>query len=261
MKRQLIQAYINTMGRFPSLNAKILNMALKAGGYNVHHQNSGEDLFVKSMDNPQFCVDVGANRGQYASLLLEHTNAKIISFEPNPIVFERLAKLAAAHPERLQAINKGVADKNTTLNLHHSDVRRDKRDGSGFGSFSEEVKQIPAVGRANTTTTSVEVIKLDDFALPQEIDLIKMDVEGFEYEVLKGMENIIRDKRVKYIQLEYNAHQFYRGHNLAELAKLMPGYRCYQLTRFNMLERDAFLPQTQYYALSNWVFVREDIKL
>ncbi len=46
LKRQLIQLYVTTLGRFPSINKKILNMALKADGYNVHHQNSGEELFV-----------------------------------------------------------------------------------------------------------------------------------------------------------------------------------------------------------------------
>ena len=258
IRKKVIQSYINTVGRSQSINSKILNMALKASGYNVHHQNSGEDLFIQSMKDPKICIDVGANRGQYATLLLENTNAKVISFEPNAMVFELLEKLAKSYPDRLQPINKGVADKNTTLTLHHCSENKIIGGKTGFASFSEEVKQIPMVRNANTEATPVEVIKLDDFDLPEEIDLIKMDVEGFEYEVLKGMADIVKNKRVKYIQLEYGTHQFYRGYNLSNLAELMPGYVSYQLTRYKLVKRDAMSPEAQFYSLSNWVFARED---
>ncbi|MCU7805946.1 MAG: FkbM family methyltransferase [Candidatus Thiodiazotropha sp. (ex Lucinoma borealis)] len=259
VKRQLIQLYVNTMGRFPSVNKKILNMALKADGYNVHHQNSGEELFVKSLKDAKTCVDIGANQGQYASILLKHTNANILSFEPNPLVFEVLSKLSEKHPDRLTAVNKGVADKPGTLTLHHGvDVSIHGGD-TGFASFSEEIKQIPRVRRANSHSTPVDVIRLDDYELPDEIDLIKIDVEGFEYEVLKGMKNIIKQKRVKYIQLEYNSHQFYRGHNLADLTKLMPEYEnSYRLSRYKLIPCDATAPESQFYSLSNWIFARED---
>ncbi|MEM9469194.1 MAG: FkbM family methyltransferase [Pseudomonadota bacterium] len=255
LKKKIIQSYINTVGRFPKLNTRMLNMALKAHGYNVHHQNSGEDRLVKLLKDAKVCIDVGANQGQYASILLKYTNANIISFEPNPLVFQVLSQLAEKNSNRLTAINKGVADQTGTLTLHHGvDVSIHGGD-TGFASFSEEVKQIPRVNRANSHQTLVEVTSLDEYDLPDEIDLIKIDVEGFEYEVLKGMQKIIKQKRVKYIQLEYGPQQFYRGHTLADLSKLMPGYdRSYRLSRYKLIPCDAKSPESQLYSLSNWVF-------
>ena len=58
---------------------------------------------------------------------------------------------------------------------------------------------------SSSSDNTVESIKLDDLFLDERIiDIFKIDVEGFEYEVLKGSEKLLQNKRIKNIFFEIN---------------------------------------------------------
>lgn len=77
--------------------------------------------------------------------------------------------------------------------------------------------------------TEVRVLTLDKYCKNlsiDEIDFLKIDVEGFEKEVLKGAKKLLVNKKIKYIQLELIC---YRDTNkeyiLEEYQKLLHGYK------------------------------------
>lgn len=269
IKYYLKQPYVFIFGR-PSmqpLNNIILHAALNAKGFanNCNVTSSGEEAFLRHLakHNPQLCIDVGANQGEYTEALLKRTHSKVIAFEPLPKAFEGLAKLTTRYPDRLMAVNKGIGDRNAELDLHFGEER------SRLASFSKEVHEIDYVRRNNKNAIKVNVITLDQFfresgkpeSLP--IDLLKIDTEGYEYEVLVGAKETLEKRKPKFIQIEYNWHQLFKGQSLYMLASLLPNYEAYQLLPHGsgLTKVDVRRPESNIYHYSNFVFVRRDIAL
>lgn len=248
-------------------NDALLDLALNARGYKnrVDPEKSGESLFIDlvARNNPRLCIDIGANKGAYAATLLQRTNASVICFEPLPQAFGSLLKLKERYPGRLQAVNVGVADKQGELELYYGS------EDSELASFSKEVSQVEYVGRHNVNVMKVSVVTLDGYfkehfaGTYDHLDLLKIDTEGYEYEVLMGARETIASMRPTFIQIEYNWHQLFRGHSLFRFAELLPDYRAYQLLPHGsgLAPRDPRSPESNIFHYSNFVFVRGDVEL
>lgn len=265
----LLKIYIYIFAR-PSaqkLNYLILQLALRGQGYNncCSPEDTGESLFVKLLAkmDPLLCIDVGANIGRYSEALLSKTNAHVIAFEPLPGAFQSLSRLKSAYPDRLEVINKGLGSKDGVLELFYGS------DDSELASFCTEVQQINYVGINNVNSIMVPVITLDNYFREsfvdkfEQIDLLKIDAEGYEYEVLAGAQQTILALRPKFIQIEYNWHQLFRAQTLKTISELIEGYNAYQMLPFGsgLVRRDLNLPESNIYHYSNFVFVRDDINL
>ena len=116
----------------------------------------------------------------------------------------------------------------------------------------------------NKNKISVDVKKLDSFENffnGQQIDFIKIDTEGFEYEVLKGAEKIIKKHKPKFIQMEFNWHQLIRNHTLYDLSLLVDAYDVFRILPHGnkLIHIDPSRPENNIYHLSNYVFIRGDI--
>jgi FkbM family methyltransferase len=140
-------------------------------------------------------LDVGANLG-YFSLLwagLDPLN-QVISFEVSPRNVELIK----------QNINKNFLDKQITL--------IDKAVGQVKGNLEFDVGDESQTGWGGFTNTknensiNVEVITLDDvlYGINQEINLLKIDIEGADFWALKGCEKFLKEKMIKNIWFEQN---------------------------------------------------------
>ena len=225
---------------------------------------TGEAKFLEllSKTKPLLCVDIGANVGNYSKALIDSTNATIFSFEPLPGAFFELEMLRQLFPERIRTYQLALGNAKGVSTLYFGDTK------SELASLSKEVNHIDYVGSSNTNKIDVQVEKLDSYlhvlkSVAEEIDFLKIDVEGFEWEVLQGAENVLLDMRPKFIQLEFNLHQLFRGHSLFSLSQFLPNYRVYQLlpNGDGMAERDVKDPLSNIYAYSNFIFVRSDVEL
>lgn len=74
------------------------------------------------------------------------------------------------------------------------------------------------------------------------IELIEIYIEGFELEVLKGAGWATASLNPRYIQIEFNLHQMFRGNMLNDFAELMPGFEIYQLLPGGWVRRDPAHP-------------------
>ena len=239
-------------------NDRILDLALSAKGFdNWRMKESGEILFITnflSKKSPLLCIDIGANKGKYTRLLLDHTSAQVISFEPLPFLYKKLTEDFLNYSHRCTFVNKGVGKQNEILKIHYNE------DSSGYASFSEDIKKIDYV--KNTNSLEVDVISLDDYCATnniKEIDFIKIDTEGFEKEVFEGASETFKKIKPKYIQMEYGPHQIYRNATLLFFAEQLIDYNVYQLTINGMRRVDPEHPHTNIFCFSNFVFVRKDL--
>ena len=159
-------------------------------------------------------VDVGANVGYFTALGAARVGrtGRVVAFEPSPYAFRRLQSMVKQnHLSQVETCNVALGDCADRLNLY-----------LGVNSVNHTPTMIP---HENTTTTSVEVRTLDvemDRLGVKKIDLMKIDVEGYEPKVLAGAKRLLTEKRIRAILCEFNESWLEKaGSSSAELARLM----------------------------------------
>ena len=207
----------------------MIRRLLETHGYDNYQSDevSGEEYLIGTVlasIDPELCVDVGANVGKYSQKILSLTNARVIAFEPQPGLQTKLESLARSFPERMEIVANGVGKDPGTLTLRYNEAATE------HASFVQSINEISYVD--NLDTVDVSVVTLDHFfgARPDlhQVDLLKIDTEGFEDEVLQGSKETITRLRPKLIQFEYNQHQMLRGHSVYSLTRHAPDYILYQ---------------------------------
>jgi len=155
-------------------------------------------------------LDVGANRGQFTLLAREmYPSANIIAFEAQPKLREALARLAGfdAH---LDVHNVALGSSSGTSTLHISG----KDDSSSLLAIGpRQAAEFP--GTAAVTEVTVELARLDDVLSHSQLrapTLLKLDVQGFELEVLRGSEGLL--PWVEWILVECSFVELYTGQPL-----------------------------------------------
>ena len=159
----------------------------------------------------QSVIDIGANRGQFA-LVARHSfpNAKIFSFEPLPkpvTVFRRVFARDDATVLHVAAI--GPQPEQSTM---HVSARDDSSSLLPISSLQEEI--FP--GTSEVKTIEVQVGPLDSFV--DEVDIavpamLKLDVQGFELDALKGCESLL--SKFEWVYCECSFVELYSGQKLA----------------------------------------------
>ena len=136
-------------------------------------------------------VDIGANRGDISLKLLE-AGYEVYAFEPFPPVFSKLTERLAGYP-KFHAFPYALGSTNETQDLHLAvDMTDDKiYDDETF--YNSLTCHSLSEGLTFTKTIPVTVRTLADLhesgEIPTNIGLVKIDTEGFELEVIKGMKN------------------------------------------------------------------------
>jgi FkbM family methyltransferase len=132
------------------------------------------------------CVDVGAHLGNHTIFLAKICGMRVLAFEPQPDIYELLVK----HVEL-----NGVGDRVKTFNMALGEV-------AARGNMTRPLVDNTGGARLELDDGgSVEIATLDQLVGDQTVDLMKVDVEGFELEVLKGgKRTIARDKPVIYCE-------------------------------------------------------------
>jgi FkbM family methyltransferase len=132
--------------------------------------------------------DVGANVGTVMLRALAlNSNMQGIAFEPSPLVIPRLLRNVALNPtlaSRLSIVALPVNSKCEMVTFYPSS----EPFNSGVGNLAPSAN-CSAIG-VRTMSVDGNTILANNIARP---DLIKIDVEGFEYEVMRGLEQILVD--------------------------------------------------------------------
>jgi len=179
-----------------------------------------EYLFESAVPDPVI-VDCGSNIGltvHYFKLL--YPRSVVIAFEPQPDVFEVL---------------KGNMERNRLSNVTLINAAVVGKDVEAVSVFSNP--DVPGDLGASTVEpmlrsrgcrlvgTSAKAVRLSQF-LPDRVDLLKMDIEGAEYEVLAELGSSLL--KVDQILMEYHHAPLAGGTRLSSLIGLLEreGYHC-----------------------------------
>ena len=223
-----------------------------------NHYQTGEKKFIELIKGElNFCLDIGANTGTYSKLLIDDTSSKVFSFEPLEDAFKELEKLAnnQIYRDRLKVYNFAFGESNKKEKLYYSNTK------SQLASFLEDANKLSFVNKKNNFSKIVEIKKLDDFVDVKNVDLIKIDTEGYEMNVLKGGRNFISKKKPKFIQIEFNWHQLFTNNSLIDFSRELKNYEAFRIIPYGypLIKVNPERPENNIYHLSNYVFIRRDI--
>ena len=163
------------------------------------------DILDKLPSKSPVIFDIGANIGLFVKAFNKSPNRPkvIFAFEPSSYVYSIL-KLTVSRFKNVQCFKLAFDSKNgtTTLNMP---IKKS-------GSIRVGLSHIGKVSEGDYLKENVETKLLDDFAERigcDTIDLIKIDVEGAEFEILKGASRILTEVRpFWFVELSENKIRF-----------------------------------------------------
>ena len=141
-------------------------------------------------------IDIGTNRGESLlsmDIMMGNTN-RIIGFEPNPHVYERAIK-SIGFKRHIEVHNVGLANRSGNLELNIPFYRGWMFDGLSSFDYSSAHDWLEnrlwgySERNLHMKQLTCNVKRLDDYSLKPYF--IKIDVQGLEFEVLKGAEKTI----------------------------------------------------------------------
>lgn len=148
--------------------------------------------------------DVGANVGQTVGAAREaFPSARIFSFEPHPVTFQRL-RAAIPASELFSAHQLAFSDKEGTATFYEYAT---EGDGTHINSLVPNAR-FPTQRGYMANQITVPCSTIDTFCAENSvkcIDVLKMDTEGSELFVLQGAQAMLRNGSVGLIFTEYNA--------------------------------------------------------
>jgi len=215
----------NRAAAFLMLGAETASVRLRGRDFVVHNlselgtmQSSLVDVYrdlvqgqVLADDSPSV-VDIGANIGQFAfAVQTFYPSARIVSFEPGEVAYERLERNLGDHPH-ITLSPLAISDEIGLATFF-------ERDLNVTSSLIPPSVDDTTVGRDGTIVNEhvVETATLDSLDLA-EIDLLKIDVEGAELEVLRG--SVRTMPLCRFLLVEVSLRRSTTGSNFSLLTKI-----------------------------------------
>jgi FkbM family methyltransferase len=148
--------------------------------------------------------DIGANVGFYTKQFVQKvgSNGIVVAFEPFPETFSQLSAELSRFPiERCQLCPVAISNENGTASFEtESDVN-----GNIVSTTAHLIETVSSREHCNAVFAQVRVLTADEaqkeFQLPTPV-VTKIDVEGFEDEVLQGGEGVFSSEISKHIFVE-----------------------------------------------------------
>ncbi|HQD09004.1 MAG TPA: FkbM family methyltransferase [Flavihumibacter sp.] len=189
-------------------------------------------------------IDVGSNIGIFSLLGAGASGCKTLSFEPLPGTFQKFRKNVELNGlyDKVNSLNMGVAAAKGVLRFTNQDENSlNKVANDGDIDFVE-----------------VGVVRLDDMLTnieSAECLLMKIDVEGYETEVINGAEELLRDPRLKAIIIELNGSGLHFGFD-ESLIKEKIESNGFDLFYYNPFKRE-LTKEAPSYEWGNALYVRD----
>ena len=188
-------------------------------------------------------IDVGSHHGEYILSIKKKFNIKeTYGFEPNPIAFKILKKnviklsginiysYGIADVEEDKILNQNIESSSSSINILNKNSKYYKKKYFLFNFLNLKKVSISIKIKAINLANFIDEKKID------KIDLLKIDTEGYEFKVIKGLgENI---SKIKLIHLEHHfddmiiknyklsdIHNYLKSNNFIKIFKIKMKFR------------------------------------
>lgn len=193
-------------------------------------------------DNDLF-IDVGANVGSYTILACSAIGARGYAFEPIPSTYKRLVEnIRINHLDvKVTCINKGVGA---------------QRGNIAFTNDIDTMNHAITSAEQSDNTVNVEVTALDTVLNGESPALMKIDVEGYETNVLQGAEETLKKKTLHSVIMELIGAGSRYGFDESRILELMFDYG-FKTYSYNPFDRSLIDLEGKKLNLGNTLFIRD----
>ncbi|MDC0874502.1 FkbM family methyltransferase [Flavobacteriaceae bacterium] len=205
----------------------------------------------KVLKKPRIIFDVGGNKGEYSkSLFKTFKDSKIYIFEPSKLNHSILIKRFKNNNVVIN--NVAVSDKNESSKLYFS------KQGEGIASLSK--RKLDHFDINFNLSEEVTVITLKKFMVENKInkiDFLKLDIEGYELNALKGLEDFIH--KVDLIQFEFggcniDTRTFFQDFFYFFKSK---NFQLYRISFFGMIKINNYREFYENFTTTNYLAVNK----
>ncbi len=205
-------------------------------------------------------LDCGANIGEYAQGLAANIpeGATIYAFEPGKTPYAKMVE-NTKHNRNIITINKGVGERNETLPLFSNTVTTKhsslfKRDMSHWGEeFSLRDPE------------TIDILRLDEFLSEkkiQHVHFMKIDVEGYEMNCLRGLGDYLTRGDVEMIQFEFGVATIDAKVFFKDFYHLLnPQYAIYRILKDGYYEIKNYNEVLEVFITTNYLVVSRKLQL
>ncbi len=194
------------------LYLKILNIIF----FLVDHKNKIKiiNYFKKNTSGNLTLIDVGAHKGETIKYFTKFLNIEsIYAFEPNKIIYQKLLNNISKIEKNVNCFNFALGDKDEIKALNILN----ESSSSTINNLNKSSKYYKKKNKIiNLFSTKQEIIKknveiktlssfMDNFILKDQV-ILKIDTEGYEYKVLKGLSKKHLE-RIDFIYIEHHYDQ------------------------------------------------------
>ena len=201
--------------------------------------------------------DVGANYGQWSLTLLRALRdrrapaAKLTQFEPVPSVRTALSKVMSAWSDtgHITIEPLALSDRLGTATMVVTD------EGAGTHHLKSESHNFEGRSIDVAVTTIDHYIEQNPVG---PIDFIKIDAEGADPDVIRGMERLLRNGGVEMVQFEYSIHFVRTRSYLMDIFEIgeANGYRVALLTPTHLEFHECWHPDLEHFYPAPMLLVR-----
>jgi FkbM family methyltransferase len=161
-----------------------------------YYDNMGEFVMQKILSANSHCVDIGCHLGDVLEPMLRFApHGRFFAFEPLPELFRHLQSRFGSDT-RITLFNLALGDADGRVSFQYV------LDAPAYSGF-----RLTDAGRSWKTVETIDVIeaRLDDLLGGVDVDLVKIHVEGAEFQVLRGALELMKRCR-PYVLFEHAEH-------------------------------------------------------
>jgi FkbM family methyltransferase len=183
----MISILLRDFGRMLGLNSLIAKLVNGPGYESIYDRQ-----FIAHLEKGYCVWDVGANVGMYTIKFSEIVgdSGTVIAFEPSPVNFVKLFD-SSANLSNVNVLNIGLGEREGRFSFIQGD--------DDLGATSRVLTSDYNTGNHVFIQTGDGLIARGEAMSP---DAVKIDVEGFELEVLKGLSSTLNEKRLILVGVE-----------------------------------------------------------
>jgi len=213
--------------RFTDKTCLIAKKGMAGATGNIYlglHEFNDMAFLLHFLNKEDLFLDIGANVGAYTVLAAGHVGANVIAIEPIPATFLSLQKNIQVNnlQDKVTALEAGAGAKEGLLR---------------FTSNLDTVNHVASQSKEEVipNTIQVRMVTIDSVLKDKKKPtMIKIDVEGFETEVLNGMQNTLENYELKAVIIELNGSGNRYGYDEKRIHQkfLGLGFSAYQYDPF-----------------------------
>jgi FkbM family methyltransferase len=169
--------------------------------FELNGEGMVQEVSLRTAISPITIFDVGANVGEWTGNLLKvasglGTPVHVHAFEPCSDTFKQLSQRLGAEPN-VVLVNQACSGSVGTATMHVYGYGGH----AGTNSLAEPIDNRHSVGEKVHLTTVDSYCKAQEIA---NIDLLKIDAEGHDFEVMAGASEMLDRNAIRILQFEYN---------------------------------------------------------